>query len=550
MDKQSLRSSSSNSTAGLQTVILVDEKDKFLGYASREECHTGKGKRHRAFVTLLFDGKGRVSLQRRKHKLFDNLWDFTAISHNLHLKGHDESYQEASNRALNKELGIKHVDVRKVGGFDYTAKHGKDSENEYCAVLVGKWDEKVIPNKDEVYEVKWVDFDEFIKDIKKNPKKYTVWARKAAKIVHSSQFTVDSRQNEFFGDWGRFRKEFEKYYTEYFKTRTKEAKNYPGLVIRCYKELADFGAGGKRLRPYLCWLGYRLGKSGSRVKSLEKILPVCLAVELAHLGFMIHDDVIDKSDTRHGKPTMHKRFDRTSLSSRASRGEHYGISQAIVLGDLAIFEAFKLLEEAGLDVKFGETFVETCLGQGLDVEFGFKRPRFDEVMQVIDLKTARYTFVGPLVAGFMAGKGPSYAKATGGKKVGGGLEKFALACGRAYQLRDDILGVFGNEKVLGKSVLSDMREGKNTVLIFKALEMSGQKERQSISQIWGKRDAGVEEVRQIREIIRTSGALEWCEEELESLVREAGKRIESITTDDSIRKILRQLAGFAAEREF
>lgn len=172
-----------------QTLILVDENDNFQGYALREECHQGEGKRHRAFVTLLFDSQNQVTLQKRKHRLFDNLWDLTAISHPLHIekkstkgtrstksRGRDESYQEASDRALKKEMGIGHVAIKKVGAFNYFAQDGENCENEYCAVLVGRYAGEYKPNENEVYEIKQMALAEFAKDIQKNPSKYTPWA--------------------------------------------------------------------------------------------------------------------------------------------------------------------------------------------------------------------------------------------------------------------------------------------------------------------------------------------------------------------------------------
>ncbi len=163
-----------------QILILVDENDNFLGYASREECHYGEGKRHRAFVTLLFDSKNCVLLQKRKHTLFDSLWDLTAVSHPLHLEDGDEDYQKASNRALEKEVGIGPVSVKKIGGFNYFSKDGKNCENEYCAILTGIYDGEYRPNKNEVYRIKKINFGEFVADIEKNPKNFTPWAKLAA----------------------------------------------------------------------------------------------------------------------------------------------------------------------------------------------------------------------------------------------------------------------------------------------------------------------------------------------------------------------------------
>ncbi len=165
-------------------LLLVDSKDDFKGYASYGECHLGKGKRHRAFVTLLFDSNNQVLLQKRKHKLFDGLWDFTAISHPLRINGRTETYQKASDRALKKEMGIKQVPVKKVGAFNYFARDGVNCENEYCVVLVGNYDGEVKPNKQEVYETKRVLFDEFASGVESQSSMYTPWATKAIKILN------------------------------------------------------------------------------------------------------------------------------------------------------------------------------------------------------------------------------------------------------------------------------------------------------------------------------------------------------------------------------
>ncbi len=161
-----------------QFLLLVDENDYFSGkYAERENCHYGQGIHHRAFVALLQNKKGEVLLQKRKHKLWDGYWDLTAISHVLHLENHDETYEEAANRSLKREMGIGKVELKKVSGFNYFAKFSKNCENEYCAILFGEYDGKVNVNSDVVYEYVWVKREEFIKDVlSQKEKKYTPWA--------------------------------------------------------------------------------------------------------------------------------------------------------------------------------------------------------------------------------------------------------------------------------------------------------------------------------------------------------------------------------------
>lgn len=166
-----------------QKLVLVDKKDNFVGNASYEDCHRGKGVRHRAFVTLLFDKNNWVLLQRRKHRLFDGLWDLTAISHPLVNGVKTETYQQASDRALNKEMGIKGASITNIGAFNYFARDGKNCENEYCAVLVGNYDGRLNVNHREIYESKKVSFGDFIKELRSNKSNYTPWAIKAGPIL-------------------------------------------------------------------------------------------------------------------------------------------------------------------------------------------------------------------------------------------------------------------------------------------------------------------------------------------------------------------------------
>lgn len=175
----------------VETLILVDENDKFLGYAPREECHFGEGKKHRAFVTLLLDSHNQVLLQRRKHRLFDNMWDLTAVSHLLHLDDHDETEQEASDRALKKEMSIGHVQVEDLGSFNYFSQQDQNCENENCSVLVGKYDGAFTPNSNEVYKVKKLHLEEFLTDMKTNPLSYTPWAVLSSNILQK-HFQIQS----------------------------------------------------------------------------------------------------------------------------------------------------------------------------------------------------------------------------------------------------------------------------------------------------------------------------------------------------------------------
>lgn len=167
-----------------QTILACDDKGNFSGYILKETGHTGEGRRHLAITVLLSNDKGEVLLQKRKHKIFNNIWDFTASTHPLHLKNRDETLEQATMRALNDEYGIKEVDTLKVvGEFNYFAKTGEFCENEHDFLLVGEYNGAIKLNPKKTYEYKWVKKEEMFKDMEKNPQNYSPWANEGLKIL-------------------------------------------------------------------------------------------------------------------------------------------------------------------------------------------------------------------------------------------------------------------------------------------------------------------------------------------------------------------------------
>ncbi len=354
---------------------------------------------------------------------------------------------------------------------------------------------------------------------------------------------------------------FGPYAKRYFEDKRKAVSNYPKLIYQFYKDLADFTSGGKKLRGFLVYLSYKACIGDSSKKGIEKILPVVLAVELVHSFLLIHDDIIDQSEIRRGKPTVHKKFEETIQPSfkvadaselwrrSATDGKHYGVSQAIIIGDIACFEAIKLIAEARIDdkskirciEKLLQTLLETGYGEALDVEYSRMGADFEKIWQVTNLKTARYSFVGPLTLGaILAGAKKSKIE---------DLSQFGLTLGTAFQIQDDILGVFGKEKTLGKSTLSDLREGKNTILIYKASEMAGDKDKEILDRIWGKRQARFGDLAKVKRIIGDSGALEWAKAQNQKLARRAKGYINEITDEQKLRLVFGQMVDFVVKRE-
>lgn len=169
-----------------QTIIVCDDKGNPTGeYIPKEVGHTGDGKHHLAITVLLINSQGKVLLQKRKHKRFDGLWDLTGATDLYHLeKGKDESFEQATLRCIKNEYGIDVVDnLKNLGGFNYFAKWGDYCENEYCVMMVGEYDGEIKMDPKVGYEYRWVDKEEFLKDIESNPQNYTPWAIEGARIL-------------------------------------------------------------------------------------------------------------------------------------------------------------------------------------------------------------------------------------------------------------------------------------------------------------------------------------------------------------------------------
>ncbi len=174
-----------------QTILVADEEGNFTGeYIPKEVGHTGAGKRHFAITVLLYNNKGEVLLQKRKHRVFNDIWDMTASTHQLHrADGTDETDEEATLRALDREYGIKEVkNLKKLGAIDYFAQDGEVCENEHDIILVGEYNGQIELHNEVGYGYKWMDKNEFLKDIEQNPANYSPWGIKAIPLLKSTNF--------------------------------------------------------------------------------------------------------------------------------------------------------------------------------------------------------------------------------------------------------------------------------------------------------------------------------------------------------------------------
>lgn len=315
----------------------------------------------------------------------------------------------------------------------------------------------------------------------------------------------------------------------------KEISGSNGLEKELWQRIGEFTLRpAKRVRAALVSYGYKLF-GGTDV---ESILFPMMAVELFHSGLLIHDDVIDEDLVRRGLPTFHaemaKKYDRK-----------YGESMAICAGDMALLAAEELLTEG----KFADNLklkavklcsrgiVRTAVGEALDSELQTSGKATEgEILEMLNLKTGIYTFANPLSLGaVLAGAGEDDLKI---------LEEYSLSLGIAFQMTDDILGMFGDEAKTGKAADSDIRQGKMTLLNLKS-------QGDRFNKIYGKKDATDEEIGEVREIVR-----EKALPEIKSMVEKYGneakvavQKMKEKNLEKSAVEFLENLVTFVVQRE-
>ncbi|MET8541510.1 polyprenyl synthetase family protein [Kitasatospora sp. NPDC004799] len=315
--------------------------------------------------------------------------------------------------------------------------------------------------------------------------------------------------------------------------------------------------GGKRLRPAFCYWGWRGAGGPAGGATGEAIANAAAALELLQASALVHDDLMDRSDTRRGLPSVHRRFEALHRANgwRGDR-EQYGASAAVLLGDLLLIWCDELFLRSGLAPAavlaakpvFDLMRTEVMLGQYLDVLEPVAGDSTDEgaldrAQTVLHYKSAKYTIERPLQVGaLLAGAGPDLVEAYG---------EFGLPLGEAFQLRDDLLGVFGDPAVTGKPAGDDLREGKRTLLIAHAMRGLSAADARHLDERLGAPDLAAPEVAELRELVARSGAPELVERRIEELMRQSLAALEAAPlADRQARTVLLALAEAATVRTY
>ena len=318
-------------------------------------------------------------------------------------------------------------------------------------------------------------------------------------------------------------------------------------AARLVEEARAYLRGGKRFRAIFCYWGHLAVDPEPDLENA--LVRACASLELLHASALLHDDVLDASDTRRGRPATHRAFaERHHREGWRGDPAQYGGAAAILLGDLLLGWADEQLRHCGLRPDrvaaaldlFDACRTEVIAGQFLDMSVQARgRADVDAAMTVLRYKSAKYSIERPLHIGA--------ALAGGSESQLAALSSFGLPLGEAFQLRDDLLGVFGDPAQTGKPAGDDLAEGKRTVLVALALDALPPADAGRLDRSLGT-PLSATDVEELRALIDASGAHAQVEDVIGRLADRAVSALDAAPLDGRAREVLRELAAAATRR--
>lgn len=332
---------------------------------------------------------------------------------------------------------------------------------------------------------------------------------------------------------------------DFFERTKHRARAYGNQFVGLWNAIEASTVGGKKFRPTMLVTAYR-ALGGNEPRGAAE---VGLAFELLHTSLILHDDVIDKDFMRRGQPNLaaqyRDRWQATGLPR--NEAEHRGFSVAVIAGDLALSFAYRQIERSGADAAtrdrlyelMDEALFASAAGELLDIDYtgSIQLPSVENILNMARLKTAVYSFEGPLQAAAVL------AQAT--HAVVDSIGEFGKEVGTAYQIRDDLLGVFGDTTLTGKSNSNDLREGKGTVLLAHAATTELWHE---IAPLIGRTDMSDAQIDRVRDVLDESGARVFAENLLEQHISRARAVLEREHFTPALREVLEPLINDTLNR--
>lgn len=351
----------------------------------------------------------------------------------------------------------------------------------------------------------------------------------------------------------RFKTKFDLEFASFFEKELESVAKINPTATELLEHLRDLClGGGKRLRPFLAYLGYYLVKGDLDDEINPEIIKLGIALELFQTIALVHDDIIDEATHRRGLPTIQTTYE-SKLAGKFAHYKHLALSSSILAGDVAYslsnkaFSKVKMENKDQLEGYFWRMQTEVCYGQ-VDDTLGvglaeLKMLSRETVLNMLDYKSGRYSIEKPLLLGaILAGKNPEELD---------NLSTAGIKLGIAFQLADDILGIFGDEKVTGKSSGGDLVEGKRTLLLLETYNALSNSDQNTLNNILNSDKINGLELAWFREKCKQTGVYDTTKNYAQELVNDSKQiLINSNLKKDTSFKILLELADFLVSRAF
>lgn len=346
----------------------------------------------------------------------------------------------------------------------------------------------------------------------------------------------------------RFKGLFDKELENYLREKEENYKNISPFVFEFFKNISEFTLrGGKRLRPALVYHAYRLFEDDKE----EEIIKLSIFVELIQTSLLIHDDIFDRAATRRKGLTFHKIYEEASVKNDYNDPLHFGNTLGILGGDIAAQLSNELITNSDFPADrknkvlsiVASLTTDVLIGQIEDFIITFKENYQEEDIEKIFLfKTVKYTFEMPLLTGaILAGKKED-------DKDIMALKEYAKFAGMAFQLRDDILGTFGDEEKMGKPATSDIEEGKKTLLVLRAQQNANELQQQILKTVLGKRNLSEKEAKDFRDVLVNTGSLNYSKNKCDEYISKAKDALLAIESQGPSKDFLSSLADYMVVR--
>lgn len=567
----------------VEEVVLLDAFGRPSGTLRKSAVHHARTPLHLAFSCHVVAPDGRVLLTRRAatKPTWPSTWSNACCGH----PQPGETLRQAVARRLGDELSLA---PRRLGlaipDFAYrAAMDGGTVEHELCPVVVAEVDGDAVPDPGEVDGVEWITWEALRRRADERPESLSPWAvaqvAQLSALAPSPLSWLDAHLGPGTAAMGEVgldrpvavgappvpcaapagtatsrdpvaavRARVDRIIGEFLDEREREVAGLHPAAAEVSGEVRRLvAAGGKRLRPAFAYWGHR----ATGAEHDDGVLVAAAALELLHTFALIHDDVMDRSVRRRGRPTAH-----VALAGRHRRdgldGDDgwFGTSGAVLAGDLAFLWSGELLASTPLPADgveqarrvFARLCTEVIGGQYLDLRLTHGAEGAEDLArQVALLKSARYTVTRPLQLGAaLAGRGDA-------PPLDGALGRYGDAVGLAFQLRDDVLGLFGDPELTGKSCVDDLREGKHTLLVVRALRLAAPGDRRFLAGALGDPDLDDAAAARCRRVVADSGALASVEALIADRHDQALCAVAGL--DDPARAALESLAGTATQRD-